>query len=166
MGPRHYGPNRRRYSDGAVGEDDPATFASSHYDKTPSPLSVQGGGVANLFGGGGILDGASSVLGDITSGNVGLGTLLTAANTVRNAGDLSKDSLKREGFSILTNAIVSAGQDPSPGGITGTFFGKNSGKGTETTQAVSKNDNTSQEAKAQKIGQAQEANGLPNTTGT
>lgn len=154
------------YSDGVVGEDDPATFATSHYDKTPSPLSVQGGGVANLFGGGGILDGASSVLGDITSGNVGLGTLLTAANTARNAGNLSKDSLKREGFSILTNAIVSAGQDPSPGGITGTFFGKNSGKGTETTQAVSKNDNPSQDAKAQKIGQAQEANGLPNTTGT
>jgi hypothetical protein len=155
------------YSDGAVGEDEPATFATSHYDKTPSPLSVEGGGVANLFGGGGILDGASGVLGDITGGNVGLGTLLGAANTIRNAKDLSLDSIKREGFGLLTDAVVSAGQNPSPGGITGTFFGKTSGKGTETTQATSKNNNSSAAAKSAKIGQAQEANNLPNTqTGT
>ena len=150
------------YSRGRVGEDSPATFATTHYDKTPSPLSVSGGGVANLFGGGGVLDGASSVIGDITSGNIGLGTLITAANTVRNAGDLSLDSVRQEGLNILTGAIQNAGRSEI-GGVEGTFFGKRSGTGTETTQATSPNNNTNNSARYSKLAQAQANNNITAT---
>lgn len=148
------------YDRGAVGEDSPATFATNHYDKTPSPLSVSGGGLANLFGGGGVLDGASSVLGDITSGNVGLGTLISAASTIKNAKSLSFNSIRQEGLNILTGAITKAAQSPTPGGVEGTYFGKNTGNGTGTTPAVSKNNNTSATAYEAKIQAARQANGI------
>ena len=150
------------YSRGAVGEDSPATFATSHYDKTPSPLTVQGGGVGNLFGGGGVLDGASSVFNDITSGNVGLGTLLTAANTVRNAGDLTLDSVRQEGLNILTGAIQNAGRSEI-GGVEGTFFGRTTGNGTQSTPATSSNNNTSEQARYNKLAQAQANNNITAT---
>jgi hypothetical protein len=148
------------YGRGAIGEDSPATFATSHYDKTPSPLSVSGGGLANLFGGGGVLDGASSVLGDITNGNIGLGTLLTAANTVKNAKNLSLDSIKQEGFSILSGAIQKAAQTPTPGGVENTYFGKTTGNGTQTTPAVSNAAWQNPDAYAAKVNQARANNNL------
>ena len=154
------------YSRGAVGEDSPATFATDHYDTTPSPLSVAGGGVGNLFGGGGVLDGASSVLGDITSGNFGLGTLITAANTVRNARDLSSDSIKAEGLSILTGAIVNAGKK-GPGGLPGILVPKSTANGGDNNStSASTNSATNNPAlSASKVAGAQAANGLPVTVG-
>ena len=154
------------YSRGKVGEDSPATFATDHYDKTPSPLSIGGGGVGNLFGGGGVLDGASSVLGDITSGNFGLGTLLTAANTVKNAKKLSKDSLKAEGLSILTGAIVNVGKK-GVGGLPGILVPKATGSGgsKNSTSATSNSATNNPAISAAKVGAAQAANNLPVTTG-
>ncbi|MGY8864231.1 MAG: hypothetical protein ACKVJK_01245, partial [Methylophagaceae bacterium] len=154
------------YSRGAVGEDSPATFATDHYDKTPSPLSVAGGGVGNLFGGGGILDGASSVLGDITGGTFGLGTLLTAANTVKNAKNLSKDSLKAEGLSILTGAIVNVGKK-GVGGLPGILVPKTNGTGgsNDGTTATSNSATDNSSSSAAKVASAQAANNLPVTVG-
>ena len=154
------------YSRGAVGEDSPATFATDHYDKTPSPLSVAGGGVGNLFGGGGILDGASSVLGDITGGTFGLGTLLTAANTVKNAKNLSKDSLKAEGLSILTGAIVNVGKK-GVGGLPGILVPKTNGTGgsNDGTTATSNSATNNSSSSAAKVASAQAANNLPVTVG-
>lgn len=154
------------YSRGAVGEDSPATFATDHYDKTPSPLSVAGGGVSNLFGGGGILDGASSVLGDITGGTFGLGTLLTAANTVKNAKNLSKDSLKAEGLSILTGAIVNVGKK-GVGGLPGILVPKTNGTGgsNDGTTATSNSATNNSSSSAAKVAAAQAANNLPVTVG-
>lgn len=154
------------YSRGAVGEDSPATFATDHYDKTPSPLSVAGGGVGNLFGGGGILDGASSVLGDITGGTFGLGTLLTAANTVKNAKNLSKDSLKAEGLSILTGAIVNVGKK-GVGGLPGILVPKTNGTGgsNDGTTATSNSATNNSSSSAAKVAAAQAANNLPVTVG-
>ena len=154
------------YSRGAVGEDSPATFATDHYDKTPSPLSVAGGGVGNLFGGGGILDGASSVLGDITGGTFGLGTLLTAANTVKNAKNLSKDSLKAEGLSILTGAIVNVGKK-GVGGLPGILVPKTNGTGGSNagTTATSNSATNNSSSSAAKVAAAQAANNLPVTVG-
>ena len=43
------------YSRGPVGENSPKGFATQHYDKTPSPLTVGGGGTSSLFGGGGVI---------------------------------------------------------------------------------------------------------------
>ena len=58
----------------------PKGFVTEHYDLTPSPLSLAGGGATRLFGQGGIAAGARDVFGDIASGNVGLGTILKAGN--------------------------------------------------------------------------------------
>jgi hypothetical protein len=154
------------YSRGAVGEDSPATFATDHYDVTPSPLGVGGGGISSLFGGGGVLDGASSVLGDITSGNFGLGTIIKGVNTVKNAKNLSKDSLKAEGLSILTGAIVNAGKK-GPGGLPGILVPKTNGTGgsdTNTTATTDSSTNNSS-ASAAKVASAQAANNLPVTVG-
>jgi hypothetical protein len=98
-----------QYTGGNVSVNNPKGFATLHYDNLPSPLSVAGGGVANLFGGGGVLDGLESIFGDVTGGNafgsVGgfLGTTIKAINTYKNVGKLSKDSLKKEAVNILSN---------------------------------------------------------------
>jgi hypothetical protein len=98
-----------RYSSGIVKEDTPKGFATLHYDYVPSPLSVAGGGVANLLGGGGVLDGLGGVLGNIGSGaafdSVGgfLGTAIGAVNTYRNGGQLNLTSLKNEAIGVLSN---------------------------------------------------------------
>jgi len=154
------------YSRGKVGEDSPATFATDHYDTSPSPLSVAGGGVASLFGGGGVLDGASSVLGDITGGTFGLGSVLKLANTVKNAKKLSSDSLKSEGLSILTGAITDVGKK-GLGGLPGISVPKSNGNGgsSDTTTATSNSATNNSALSASKVGSAQAANNLPVTTG-
>jgi hypothetical protein len=92
-------------------------FNKDHYDRTPSPLSVAGGGVANIFGAGGVVAGASEVFGDISSINKDtsaldlLGIGLKAANVAKNASkiDFAKQ-IKREGYSILTGQLSSMGK--------------------------------------------------------
>lgn len=101
------------YDRGIIEEDSPATFAQSHYDTVPSPLSVEGGGVANLFGAGGVLDGGSSVIGDIASGDIGVGTLLATANTIKNAKKLDTRNITAEGIGVATGAIAGLA---NPGG--------------------------------------------------
>lgn len=103
------------YRRGKVGADDPAAFAGAHYDKTPSPLPPPGGGVSNIFGAGGILDGGSSVLGDFSRGEVGLGTAINAVNTAENLKDVSKDSLKAEAKGIATGAAINIGVNAAIG---------------------------------------------------
>tara|TARA_Y100000589_G_scaffold107720_1_gene102330 strand:+ start:181 stop:1542 length:1362 start_codon:yes stop_codon:yes gene_type:complete len=106
------------YARGGVTEGTaPKTFGSGsgHYDKTPSPNSLAGGGTSSLFGQGGVAAGASDVFGDITSGQAFssptafLGTVLKAGSLVKNAKSLSKEGLKQEGFGILKDQIGKAG---------------------------------------------------------
>lgn len=68
------------YSDGTTSVGDPKGFATLHYDNTPSPLKVSGG-VKSLFGAGGLLDNAGSILGDLRGGNY-LSAIFKAARTV------------------------------------------------------------------------------------
>ena len=147
------------YDRGAIGEDSPATFGTRHYDTTPSPLGVAGGGVASLFGGGGVLDGASATLKNLQEGNI-LGALITGANTVRNADKLTFDSIKNEGLNILTGAVVDAIRDP--GGVPGVNFAKNNGNGgrDQTTEASAPVDTGTTEQRAAKVAAAQAANGV------
>jgi hypothetical protein len=147
------------YDRGPIGEDSPATFATSHYDTTPSPLSIEGGGVESLFGGGGVLDGASATLGNLQEGNI-LGALVTGANTLRNAKNLTFDSIKNEGLSILTGAIVDAARDP--GGVPNINFSKNKGNGgrDQTTEASAPQDTGSTAQRAEKVAAARAANGV------
>jgi hypothetical protein len=103
------------YSGGNVSVGTPRGFAQLHYDTTPSPLSVAGGGVSNVFGDGGVLDGLEQIFGDISTGTAFespgnfLSTAIKTVNTYKNAKGLGKDQLKKEAVNILT----------SPGGITG-----------------------------------------------
>ena len=68
------------YNTGLVKGGGVPGFASLHYDNSPSPLSVLGGGTSSIFGPGGIVDGIGSVMGDVQNGRVGLGTILKGIN--------------------------------------------------------------------------------------
>jgi len=86
-------------------------FATVHYDNEPSPLSVLGGGTTSIFGPGGIVDGVGSVLGDVRSGQVGLGTILKGINTYNNARKIkAKDALKEEIGGIVKDEIKKIGE--------------------------------------------------------
>jgi hypothetical protein len=124
------------YARGGIEEGNaPKGFATEHYDKTPSPISIAGGGTASLFGQGGVLAGAGSVFGDITSGNIGLGTIIKGVNTVRNAKELTKEGIRNEGFAVLGDTIrETAGVNVS--GLANSSFPKNGGSGTTTTNAT------------------------------
>lgn len=94
------------YGRGFTDQDNPSTFADpAHYDVTPSPLSIEGGGTATLFGNGGVADGFIKVFRDIEAGNFNLGTILTAINTYRNAEELSSEGLRQEGYEILEGGL-------------------------------------------------------------
>jgi hypothetical protein len=104
----------------------PAGFGTvDHYDVTPSPISLTGGGTLGIDG----IFGAGLDLYDyITKGanfNSPLEAGIAAANLFRNVRDLD---FKSTGYSILTNAIgASAGIDVS--GVSQTFFPKSAGRG-------------------------------------
>lgn len=138
------------YGAGRIEKDNPTGFAMFHYDTSPSPLSIAGGGNNSIFGPGGIIDGAIDVFGDIEGlsknssfmglggpGNNGksltsiLGTAIKGANLINNLSKVSKDSLKAEGFSLLTKALRSGGR----GGLNGlgVDLGLNLGNNDETS---------------------------------
>lgn len=87
-------------------------FAVDHYDKTPSPLSPQGGGAATLFGAGGVLEGAADVFDALASGEAFdspanfLSTAITAVNTYQNAKRLTSRGLSEEGRRIITAGAI------------------------------------------------------------
>jgi hypothetical protein len=90
-------------------------FTNNHYDNTPSPLSIAGGGTNSLFGPGGIVPGASELLGDIADANestspasfleiAALG--VKAANLAKNASKLTAAQVRQEGYSVLTGQLA------------------------------------------------------------
>jgi hypothetical protein len=115
------------YSRGAVGKGGPKGFAEEHYDKTPSPNSLAGGGASSLLGVGGVLAGGFGVLGDIVNDGVTFGTVLKAANVIQNAGGLTQAGVGQE---LIGSAIgdigKKAGIDVS--GVAGVAF-PNGGSG-------------------------------------
>lgn len=133
-----------RYSSGAVTFNNPKGFANLHYDAVPSPLSVAGGGVSNLAGDGGVLDGLEQIFGDVSNGatfdSFGgfLGTAIKTLNTYKNIQGLSKEGLKREAGNILSNAGNIATAVSTVGGVVGTIFPRSPGVSSETTTATSK----------------------------
>lgn len=89
----------------------PSGFATIHYDLAPSPLSVLGGGTTSIFGPGGIVDGIGSVIGDIQSGNFGVGTILKGINTYNNAKKIkAKDAVKEELKGIVKEGVIDIGK--------------------------------------------------------
>ena len=66
-----------------------------------------GGGASSLLGVGGVLAGGMSVPGDILNDGVTFGTVLTAANTLQNAGNLTQGGI---GGELLGSAIDTIGK--------------------------------------------------------
>ena len=133
------------YGTGRVSSGNPKGFAKEFYDKSPSPLSLLGGGAVGLFGQGGILGSGADLLGSITSGaaftspTALLGTLVKGAAVVNGAKKLTKEGIRREAFGIVEGSLSrSTGLNLS--GISNVVFPKNKGAGqSQTTTATPKN---------------------------
>ena len=144
------------YSRGPVGEDSPAGFGTIHYDSTPSPLSLAGGGTTSLLGQGGVVGGISDIIGDIAGGQFNLGTALNVFNTYKNAKNLTKEGLRQEGFSIIRSALGNITKE-AVGGISDVNFPKQSGNGSNAsvTSTAGGSVNTSSSVYQDKILQLQ-----------
>ena len=131
------------YSSGEVQPDTPKGFATLYYDSVPSPLTVAGGGVANLAGEGGVLDGLESIFGDVAGGSAFsspgsfLSTAIKAVNTAKNIGKLTGAGLRAELTGLITSPAAIGGIVNTVGGLVGAAFPKNNG-GTADTQATQK----------------------------
>ena len=127
----------------------PKGFGGRHYDRSPSPLSLAGGGTSSVFGTGGVLSdllgfgGGNSPFSDIEGANgSGGGSLLKraiqTANRFRNLKNLNKEGLRQEGLQILRGGLESI----SRGGVSGlanTVFPKtNTGTNTVTAAQLKK----------------------------
>jgi hypothetical protein len=85
---------------------EPSGFATLNYDKTPSPLSPQGGGTNSIFGPGGAASAVQGVSNSLSDGNY-LGAGLTAAKSINNFknanwGTMAKTELSSIGMGILS----------------------------------------------------------------
>ena len=97
------------YKAGIVNKNNVPGFATVHYDNSPSPLSVLGGGTNSIFGPGGIVDGIGSVMRDVQSGNI-LGAILGASNTYNNAKKIKKSAVKEELKGIAKDGVLEVGK--------------------------------------------------------
>ena len=146
-----------KYSAGSVAYNNPKGFADLHYDTTPSPLSVQGGGTATLLGQGGVVDGVVGLLGGGRSGATGLeaifgdpasgnaldegpnflGTAISAINTYKNLQNLSAEGVRDELVGAATGLAVLGGVAAVAGAssIAGSVFSRSSNTEAPTTAA-------------------------------
>lgn len=130
------------YGQGKVSTGNPTGFATNYYDKSPSPLSLLGGGKIGLFGQGGILGGVSDIVGGIANSSAYastgalLGTLIKGASVINNAKKLTSEGLRQEAFGVVTGAInASTGVNVS--GVANILFPKSGGTGqTQSTAAI------------------------------
>jgi len=126
------------YGSGRVRRGDPEGFALEHYDTSPSPLSVAGGGTANLFGDGGVIAGASEVLGDLFSGEAFenpanfIATAIKTVNTYENSKRLTNAGIAAEGRNIITGTLNSVARQ-GVSGISGVAFPQTKVNSTTTT---------------------------------
>ncbi len=112
------------YKSGIINRNNIPGFATIHYDREPSPLTVLGGGTNSLFGPGGVVDGIGSVIRNVQSGNI-LGAILTASNTYNNAKKLKKKDVKEELKGIAKEGVLEVGRQA--GTITNPVAGFNVG---------------------------------------
>lgn len=119
------------YSSGVVKQGLPDGFGNNYYDKTPSPLTIGGGGTASIFGEGGTLAGISTVFGNVSDGTAFksfggfLSTTVAAINTAKNF-EAAKANFKNEALNIITSPAAIDGALNVVSGLPGTLFPKNS----------------------------------------
>ena len=128
------------YGAGQVKKDTPSGFAMFHYDTSPSPLSLAGGGNNSIFGPGGVIPGALDIFGDVsnilnptqsTSPLGVLGTVIKGANLVKNIKGITKESLRAEGYKILDKTLRNVAQ----GSLNGLGVNLNLNKGSNYATA-------------------------------
>jgi hypothetical protein len=98
------------YETGMVSNGNVLGFGELHYDRSPSPLSILGGGTQSILGPGGLVSGISDVVNNVSRGNF-LGAALGAVITAKNAKNVD---LKRAAGTELLNAgtQILRGQNP------------------------------------------------------
>ena len=97
------------YKAGIINSNNVPGFATVHYDREPSPLSVLGGGTNSIFGPGGVVDGIGSVIRNVQTGNI-LGAILGASNTYNNAKKIKKRDVKEELKGIAKDGVLEVGK--------------------------------------------------------
>lgn len=119
-----------QYDSGEVARNRPKGFATLHYDVTPSPLTVAGGGVSTIAGEGGVLSGLEQIFGDVSKGKAFespqgfLSTAIKSINTYQNIKGLSKESIRQEGINILNSPQAVRGIANTVGGLVNSVFPK------------------------------------------
>jgi hypothetical protein len=94
------------YNTGYTFPGNPPGFALEHYDKTPSPISLAGGGTTSLFGPGGVIPGVAQIFGSVGSGAAFqdpatfISTAIQAVNSYQNAKNLSSAGIRQEATKI------------------------------------------------------------------
>jgi hypothetical protein len=133
-----------QYSSGDVAVNRPKGFAALHYDVTPSPLTVAGGGVSTVTGEGGVLSGLEQIFGDVSKGSAFetpqgfLSTSIKAINTYQNIKGLSKESIRQEGINILNSPAAVRGIVNSVGGVVNSVFPKAQAAGSSIIASAKK----------------------------
>ena len=100
-----------KYATGFVNNVNPKGFGDIHYDKTPSPIGIFGRGPSNsIFFGGGLIDAANVVAGDLASGNI-IGAIVKGGLIFNNTKDISLKDVFSSDLKRATNKIL-RGQNP------------------------------------------------------
>lgn len=127
------------YDSGKVepgGNGSPTGFGQDHYDTTPSPISLAGGGATGL---GAAINGAFTLYDFIASGeayNNPLLAVVLGGNLIGNVRGLSKEGLRQEGFGLVAGALSNA-TGFNVGGVAQTVFPKGgNGKGSDLLLAA------------------------------
>ena len=109
------------YNQGNITAINPPGFGQDHYDQTPSPISLAGGGAVSLFGNAGVIAGAVDVFGSVVSGDAFsspgnlLSTIIKGVNTYQNSKGLTKEGIRQEGVQIATGALGELAKPPVSG---------------------------------------------------
>lgn len=112
------------YQYGWIAPDQNISFATLHYDKTPSPLTPQGGGTDSILGPGGLMSAIDGVANQLGQGNI-FGAAFTGFMSYQNLKDvdlkkIASEELKQIGKDIITgNNPLSKIQIPTVGGLLG-----------------------------------------------
>jgi hypothetical protein len=132
------------YDTGYVSQGNPPGFAQDHYDTLPSPLKLAGGSSNNLFGPAGVLAGAESVFGAVSSmladpSSITINDILRtgtqAINTYNSAKNLNlagvKNELSNASYNAAVTGVRSIANQPISG-LTNFSFPINNGGNTNT----------------------------------
>jgi hypothetical protein len=95
-----------KYATGFVNNINPKGFTDIHYDKSPSPLGVFGGGLTNsVFFQGGLVDAANAVATDLFNGNI-LGAVIKGGVIFNNTKDADLGRVLEKDLQRVVGSIL------------------------------------------------------------